>query len=259
MRARTSSEPSARWTSSPRRSAERATHWYPEPGLVHRAYRLLLSNEGTGVIDEILDTLDAEVRMAKGSAAPYIRTFCMLIRSVQGRYELSWDQSEALGGRLERVVPFVHVADHTFLRGLAAAELATRARGRQRRRYRQALRKAKKSLRSWSERGPDFVHMYTFLEGESVRLRKQVARARELYGRAAARAEQQGFLHHAALAYERRSAMLEATRQKIEADRERRRAITFYSRWGAVFKVQAMEEGMGPESTSGAGSAQHRP
>jgi len=170
-------------------TVRRAGHWYPEPGLVHRAYRLLLSEQETAQIDAILGELEADVGIAKGSAAPYMRTFCMLIRSVQSRFELAWAQSEALGGRLERVVPFVHVADHTFMRGLAAAELATRSRARERRRYQRALRTAKQNLRSWSRRGPDFVHMYTLLEAETARLGTKIARARELYGRAATRAE----------------------------------------------------------------------
>jgi len=223
-------------------SVRRAGHWYPEPRLVHRAYRLLVDSMEAGRIEAEVTAIDAEVSSSQGSALPYMRTFCMLALTVHGRFDLAWAQSEALAGSLERVVPFVHVADHTFLRGLAAAALATSARGRLRRVYRRALRKARRSLKSWAVRGPDFAHMSTFLEAENARLRGRLALARTLYERAAARADAQGFTHHAALAYERHGGMLEASRRMLDAERERRKAVSLYARWGSVSKTKALEQ-----------------
>jgi hypothetical protein len=145
-----------------------------------------------------------------------------------------------MSDRLFRAVPFVHLADHTFYRGLAAAELATRSRGHTRRAQRRALRESLRRLRTWAKAGPDFVHMSQLLEAETARLAGQVARARALYEQAVQRARQQEFPHHAALGHERRALMLLELRRGTEAAAALKEASGLYRHWGAEDKAEAL-------------------
>jgi hypothetical protein len=218
-----------------------STHIYTEPEVVYGVYKLLYACPSESEIERGATDLEATLRGGSASAEVYARTLRCMVLCVYGRYDLAFAQSETLGKRLFRVAPFVHVADHTFYRGLAAAELATLARGRARWRLRRALGTSLRRLRFWAKAGPDFVHMVQFLEAESARLRGRLAVARSLYERAAQRARQQEFPHHAALAHERRGRMLAAQRRGTEASAAIREAIALYRLWGARDKADALE------------------
>jgi tetratricopeptide (TPR) repeat protein len=183
---------------------------------------------------------DAWIASHPSSADPYIRTHWLFVLCVLGRYDLAFAQSEALGERLFRIVPFVHVADHTLHRGLAAAELALHAGGRSRRRYVRALRESLRRMRRWADSGPDFVHMQTVLEAELARLSSRFEAARKLYQRAVVRAREQRFPNHAALIQERHARLLLALRRDSEAELALREAAALYHEWGALPKVDAL-------------------
>jgi hypothetical protein len=68
-----------------------------------------------------------------------------------------------------------------------------------------------------------------------------VGAARALYEQAAQRARQQDFVHHAALAHERRGRMLAELRRETEAAAAFREAAALYARWGAEGKAAALE------------------
>ena len=213
-------------------SIRRSGHAYGHPERCHRIYALLLRPTS-----EIKAELAASERwLAEHPAAgdPFIRTLWLLVLCVHGRFAQAFAQSEALGARLHRISPFAHVADHTFYRGLAAAELATRAGLVARRRYTGALRGSLRLLRRWTRGGPDFAHMLLLLEAEQARLRGNSTPAAELYARAAERAEQQRFPHHAALAHERRAQLLAEGGDAAAAGAALREAGFRYRAWGAV-------------------------
>ena len=220
-------------------TVRRRAHRYPEPERCLLTYRMLV--EGPTSLEEQLAQSDAWIAANRGSAEPYVRTLWMMVLCVYGRYDLAFAQSEQLGKRLFKVVPYVHVADHTFYRGLAAAELARSRRGEERRRYAHELRNARRRLRRWSRSGPDFAHMIALLDAEHARLRGRGVRARALYAEAARRAREQEFIHHAALAHERRSQMHLHERRETEAASCMRDAIVLYEGWGAEPKVGALE------------------
>ena len=220
-----------------RRSGQR----YPEPERCHAAYRMLLSPDDAELECALAES-DAWILTDSGSAEVYIRTFWMLILCVRGRYDTALRQSELVWGRIFRIVPYIHVADHTFLRGIASAGVATQARGAQRRRHVADLGATLKRLRHWAKHGPDFGHMATFLEAEQARLRGDPKRARALYDKAAQGAKDQEYLHHAALACERRGRMLAALRRETEAGASLREAVALYARWGAQLKADALEQ-----------------
>ena len=200
----------------------------------------LLDEGSMADLEHALADSDARLAADPGNGEVYIRTFWVLVLCVRGRFELAFAQSEALGDRLFRVVPFVHVADHTFYRGLAAAALATSAGGWARRRYVRALRRSLQRLRRWERDGPDFAHMALLLQAERARLRGDASGARGLYEQSAQRAQHQEFVHHAALAHERRAHMLLALRKETEAAAALKEASSLYRDWGALRKVEEL-------------------
>jgi hypothetical protein len=165
-------------------------HLYPGPAICHRPYRLLSAHDLSALETEIAAS-ESEIGASRGSVEPYARTAWLMVLCVYGRFDLAFAQSEALGERLFSLVPYIHVADHCFYRGLGAAELAGPANGAVRRRYRRALRESLRRLRRWAKGGPDFAHMVQLLEAEQARLAGNSRRARAFYEKAARRATEQ--------------------------------------------------------------------
>jgi hypothetical protein len=207
---------------------------------MHGVVRLLAAELSATALDASAAETNAWIATHPSSADPYIRTLLMLVLCVYGRHDLAFAQSEAIGERLFRIVPFVHVADHTFLRGLAAAALASAAAGRERRRFVHAVRRSSRSLSRWARGSSDFAHMVLALDAESARLRSKHERARTLYQRAVQQARRQGFSHHAALILERQASLLRALRRDFEADAAQAEAAALYREWGAVFKANEL-------------------
>ena len=219
-------------------AVSRSGHNYPVPAALHQVYRLLLQERiAPQDIDRQQEENERWIAAHPGSGDIYVRTLWMMVLCVYGHHERALAQSDLLGERLFRVVPFVHVPDHTFYRGLAAASLAEDARGAVQRRYRRVLRRALGRLRAWARSGPDFVHMVGLLDAERARLRGDHARARSLYEQAAQRARRQDFIHHAALAHERRASMLTRLRRDTEAAQAVRATAALYEEWGAAAKA----------------------
>jgi hypothetical protein len=219
-------------------TVRRSGYLYLVPEAAQRVYRLLLEPR---ISSEDIERQEEEnerwISAHPGSGDIYVRTLWMMVLCVYGHYERALAQSDLLGERLFRVVPFGHVPDHTFYRGLAAAALAENARGALQRRYRRVLRRSLRLLRGWARAGPDFVHMVGLLDAERARLRGDFTRARSLYEQAAQRARRQDFIHHAALAHERRASMLTKLRRDTEAAQAVRATAALYQEWGAVGKV----------------------
>jgi len=211
---------------------------YPEAAHCHQLYRsLLLDPQGAANLESCVRELERSVARIPPSGAVYYRTLCMQVLCIHGREDLAFEQSERVFGDLFRVVPYLHVADHVLYRGLAAAELIRRARGPDRRTYKRALRQSLRLLRRWSGWGPDFQHMLGLLEAEGRALRNDVRAASRRYDDAARRAQEQGFVHHAALAFERKSQLLGSHRRNSEAAIAMREASTLYQRWGCQAKL----------------------
>jgi tRNA A-37 threonylcarbamoyl transferase component Bud32 len=228
-------------------AARRASLQCPDEGeRMHAAYRLLRVELSDGELERHVAESDAWIASHPSSADPYIRTLWLLVLCVHGRYDLAFDQSETLGERLFRIVPFVHVADHTFLRGLAAGALAADVRGATRTAYVRVVRQSLRRMRRWARGGPDFVHMALVLGAERARLRSHFDRARMLYVQGAQQARKQGFLHHAALVQERHASLLLALRRYTESSAALRDAVALYREWGAQPKADALSAQQDP-------------
>ena len=229
-----------------RGDVRRAAHDYRELEAVYSAYRHLRRGCSESELDTELAASEEWLREHHNSAAAYVRTFWMLVLCVHGRYDLALEQSDALGDSLHRVVPFVHVADHTFYRGLACAALAETGSRREVRRLHRSLRDTLRRLQRWSKDGPDFRHMALLLQGERNRLRGDPKRARLLYEQSARRAKEQRYVHHAALAHERRAELLRSERRETEAAAALEEASALYADWGAPFKADRLLEWAAP-------------
>jgi histidine kinase len=214
---------------------QRRGHRYPEPERCYRAYHLL--GDGDSSLELELRESDAWIETNQGSAESYIRTLWMMVLCIYDRHDLAFEQSEKIGKRLFEVVPYVHVADHTFYRGLSAAMLARSSRGRLRRRHVKELRQCVRRLRRWAKSGPDFGHMATLLEAERSWLQGRAETARSLYQQAARLAQKQEYVHHAALACDLHAKALSQQRRETEASAMLREACAFYEAWGARRKV----------------------
>ena len=221
-------------------SVRRSGHRYPPPEAVHGVYRLLA--------EKGIDDAELERRIAASeqwmAATPggdlFVRTAWLLVLCVRGRHDLAFAQSEAIADKLFRVTPYVQVADHTVLRGVCAAALASEARGARARKLARELGRSLRRLRRWSREGPDFAPMQALLEAEVARLAGDAARARLPYDRAAQGAAQQEFAHLAALAHERHARMLIAARRETEAASVLKDAIVWYRKWGTLPKADAL-------------------
>jgi hypothetical protein len=124
---------------------------------------------------------------------------------------------------------------------VACAALAAGAAGGARRRLKRDLLRQERRLRYWARSGPDFVHMARMLDAELAWLRHQHARARDLFGEAVQGALEQGFIHHAALAQERRARLLSEIRRDTEASIALGQAVALYRQWGAETKARSLE------------------
>jgi hypothetical protein len=184
---------------------------------------------------------EAEVAARDQSGETFARTLWMMVLAVHRRWELVFAQGEIMADRLFINIPHVQVVDHTFYRGMAAAELARTARGASRRRYLRVLRHTRGRMQRWSKAGPDFAHMALLLEAERARLAGGVTRARALYEKGARMARQQQFPNHAALAHERCAQMWQERRRSAEAALALAQASECYSAWGVASKSRALE------------------
>ena len=214
-------------------------HRYPEAVPCLQVHALLLDErpEIEACVERLADAID----QIPPSGVVYVRTLWLQVLCVYGHYDLAFEQSERVFAELFRVVPYLHVADHTFYRGLSAAALASQVSGRTHRTLRSALRDSIRQLARWAKGGPDFIHMATFLRAEHARLRGLPAAAWPLYDQAARGAQQLGFVHHAALAYERKSLSLSQSGRKAEAAITLAKAASLYERWGSAGKLRELQ------------------
>ncbi len=193
-----------------------------------------------------LAALDADVRNVErrlkedaSAAEAWESTLWTLVLCIHGQHELAWRISEPAQVALFRRSPYVHVPHHILYRGIAAASLAESTGKRI---YRRSLRRAVRLLERWATFGPDFPHMLLLLQAEQARVKRKLDRAYTLYEQAARGALSQEFVHHAALAKERRAELLLRSRRATDARESLRQAIQLYENWGASPKVSVLQE-----------------
>ena len=195
-----------------------------EPHSIVAPYRLLSRRDGDAAAEFALVRPELE-RFAH--AAQFAATHWMLALCVLGRFADAWWASELVRPIIfERVATAAHLADYMLFRGLAAALL----------RHRIAAARCERYLRRWARHGPDFAPMVLLLQAERAHAAGRHTRALDLYARAADAAQTQRHVHHAALAHERRAALLRSFGRESEARSALDASAALYVAWGAEAK-----------------------
>jgi hypothetical protein len=132
------------------------------------------------------------------------------------------------------------VIDFTLFRGIAAAVVAQSRVGSAVRPPARVLRACLRRFR-WEELSEDFAHYPVLLRAEQQRLARRERHALVLYEKAARLAESHGYVHHAALAHERCSTLLESMGRRTLSRQALRRAADLYELWGAKEKLQTLK------------------
>jgi len=212
---------------------------FPDPERCLHAFRWLAEDPVSEPALEA-DARASERQLAEDAAAAeaWESTLWGLVLCVYGSFEALWRISELSQLALYRRSPYVHIPHHVLYRGIAAAELAESTGKRS---HRRALRRATKDLKRWVPFGPDFLHMFVLLQAEEARVAKRFDQAHLLYEQAVRGALAQDFVHHAALAKERRTALLLRSRRAREGREAVGQAIQLYERWGAGSKVKLLK------------------
>ncbi len=214
---------------------------YPDPELCLGAYRWVsdtsLSLDSLdSAIDECLERFSGKGTLSDSSDV-WESTVWTMVLCIHGRYERLMQISNAAMDSLLRRTPYAHVPHHILYRGIAEAALGARSRA-----HRRGFRRSLRALSRWASIGPDFMHMLLLLRAEKARLAGQLTDAHRFYEQASREALSQEFVHHAALAKERRAGLLFEGRRATEGREALRQALQLYQRWGSEPKVQCLEQ-----------------
>lgn len=129
----------------------------------------------------------------------------------------------------------------TFLTGISCFA-AAKETGKQK--YAKMGEKLRSKIRKWHQLGnPNVTHYMFFLDAESAALKNKIQDAIEHYRMTIRLAGRTGFIHDAALACERMAEFyLRALDDKNEAAYRMQQSMRYWSEWGAVSKVKALEK-----------------
>jgi hypothetical protein len=122
---------------------------------------------------------------------------------------------------------------------------------------RRALARCLRWLREHAHHA-ELEHFVLLVEAESARLGPMPHIAVLLYAQGAQRALDRGFLHHAAIAHERRAVLLLALDRTRESEAARARAVRCYREWGATAKVRELARMPLPARTAARRRARRR-
>ncbi|MFH0781659.1 MAG: PocR ligand-binding domain-containing protein [Pseudomonadota bacterium] len=109
--------------------------------------------------------------------------------------------------------------------------------------YLHKVTEIQKRMREWARNAPmNFQHKYDLIEAERARIAGETLRAMECYRRAIQGAGEHGYLHEEALSYEREAHFHIALGRDDLAGFDMKKAVEGYKLWGAVRKVEDVEE-----------------
>ena len=112
-----------------------------------------------------------------------------------------------------------------------------------RREYLRKVDQIQARMKVWADNAPmNYRHKYDLLEAEKARVTGDFLKAMECYGRAIRGAAEQGYVHEEALCYEREAQFYSALGREDLAGFDIRKAAEGYRLWGAVRKVDDLEE-----------------
>lgn len=155
-------------------------------------------------------------------------------------YERGFDYVERPGPGLQALAGSPYLVEYTLHAFLVCASVAKGPRGSA---ARQKMKKLHATMRKWAEHCPEnFAQHAALMDAERAALRGDIAAAARLYSEAIAAAERGGFARYEALGNERAARFFGAVGLTAVAAVHLKEARRLYARWGAVAKVDALDE-----------------
>jgi signal transduction histidine kinase len=160
---------------------------------------------------------------------------------IMGAYDNASKMAEYAATLIRYHAGSIIVSEYWFYRSLTLFALYDQVPLQQRRRYRRKIRRFRKRFDVLAaENSHNFKHKQLILQGEKARLDGRLDKALGLFKDAVASAQEAGFTHMAALAYELAARV--ALRQGYQplAESFVQEANTAYLKWGALAKSQML-------------------
>ncbi|OUL22505.1 ATP-binding sensor histidine kinase [Nostoc sp. 106C] len=160
----------------------------------------------------------------------------------QEQYQLALKHITQAESYLPAILGFTTSASYPFYQALILTALYCQVSPSKQRQYWQSLINHQNQLKIWADNCPEnFEHQYLLIQAEMARISKQELEAMDLYDRAIASAEANGFTQNLALANEL-AAKFWLTKNKTNiAQLYLTAAVSAYTQWGAIAQVKRLE------------------
>jgi signal transduction histidine kinase/GAF domain-containing protein len=183
----------------------------------------------------------AAARMPTVICLHWIRELKALYLS--GDYSGAWAAADKAKALLWRSSVQLQLLDYFYYTALTVAALYEKASADEQISYRNLLATHREQLREWAENyPPTFGDKYALVSGEIARLEGHDAEAMRLYEQAIISAREHGFVQNEGLAHEIASGFYAARGVESIAQTYLRNARQCYLRWGALGKVQQLDQ-----------------
>eukprot|EP00522_Entomoneis_paludosa_P003753 CAMPEP_0172474942 /NCGR_PEP_ID=MMETSP1065-20121228/69616_1 /TAXON_ID=265537 /ORGANISM="Amphiprora paludosa, Strain CCMP125" /LENGTH=1070 /DNA_ID=CAMNT_0013233135 /DNA_START=32 /DNA_END=3247 /DNA_ORIENTATION=+ len=158
-----------------------------------------------------------------------------------GEYEEGAEDSIKHGEQFMKTFPGAFFGFDSFHRGMC---LYGAARTTKQTKYRKQAEKIRSTIKAWVEKGaPNHAHQLSILNAEHAALiGGGCDEVSALYEKAISEASSGGFIQNAALAEERFGEYLKEVDEELESLNHLKEAIRLYSKWGAMKKVELLQE-----------------
>jgi predicted ATPase/signal transduction histidine kinase len=162
---------------------------------------------------------------------------------LSGDYSGAWAAADKAKALLWNSTVQLQLFDYFYYTALTVAALYEKASADEQIRWRSLLATHREQLREWAENyPPTFGDKYALVSGEIARLEGRDAEAMRLYERAIKSAREHGFVQNEGLAHEVAAGFYAARGVESVAHAYLRNARDCYLRWGALGKVQQLDQ-----------------
>jgi predicted ATPase/signal transduction histidine kinase len=156
-----------------------------------------------------------------------------------GEYAQALEVNTRADAKRDSIPSSMTYSDHFFYRVLILAATQETAREPERKARLEEMEAHRARMRVWAEHCPEnHQHKYLLMSAELARVTGRQAEALELYEQAISTAQENGYLHHEALANELAGKLLVEQKRLKAARGYLFEASYLYSRWGASAKVK---------------------
>jgi PAS domain S-box-containing protein len=182
-----------------------------------------------------------------GDRMPLVTCWYLVVK-LKTRF-LSGDHAEALAAAdkakalLWSSAAQIQLLDYFYYTALTVAALYENASADERNRWRELLTEHREQLREWADSyPPTFADKYALVAAEIARLERRDADAMRLYEQAIQSAREHGFVQNEAVAHELAAGFYLARESTTAARAHVEDARSCFARWGALGKVQQLDQ-----------------